>query len=79
MSTKQQELSFNFLRLQGYHDITTYEYLQNLVIYLSAFSYIQERVRLGATREVLPFLFNPNYTLKLINIRCSKGFYAFTL
>ncbi len=40
---KKQELSLYFMRLQSFNDITSYEYLQNLVIYLSAKQIIEER------------------------------------
>lgn len=42
---KRQELSLYFLKLQTYNDITTYDYLQNIVINLSAKTIIEERKR----------------------------------
>ncbi|CAL1517838.1 hypothetical protein [Chitinophaga sp. MM2321] len=39
----KQELSLYFLKLQSFNDITSHEYLQNLVIYLAAKQIIEKR------------------------------------
>lgn len=55
---KSKELSYYFLRLQNFNDISSYEYFQNLVIFLSAKFVIEERKKALASGTNIDKIFN---------------------